>query len=213
MPSEIGWNQPEIICLVPLGDLTFSDLLPSEIPLKTYNDPLQCISYMTTTKCRNIYLIILDTIDETILKLLHKLRQVVSLYLLQTGIKEIELTKYYAKLSRIFHDKRDLCNKLLNDINILSACTTTLASKYPPELLKYSTTSTTILFIRSKNFEQLSLNKLNNEQAKFIWFQFLTRAIRRLREQTNNKYEKMLATCRIQFESDTQQLDAINDFK
>ncbi|CAF0997236.1 unnamed protein product [Didymodactylos carnosus] len=85
--------------------------------IKSFNDPLLCISYITTNPNKTINLIISAFYDQNIISLIHDLQQVGAIYLLGSpSINDEKLKRKYYKYLGAYEDVHQLCSKIIDSI-------------------------------------------------------------------------------------------------
>ncbi|CAF1028223.1 unnamed protein product [Didymodactylos carnosus] len=161
--------------------------------LKTFDNPMECLDYISSAHNEKIFFIVSGTLGETFLPLVHGMSQIVLIYLFCTDQRRHEQwSKSYSKIHGIFTNREDLCSALMKDVKYISNSSPMMISFGP------------------SNIEH-SVKDLTAEQGTFFWFQLLIDTLLRI-PQTDNAKKDFLATCRLHYDKNVSELAKIDEF-
>ncbi|CAF1431143.1 unnamed protein product [Adineta steineri] len=160
--------------------------------IKMYNDPDQCINYITcfAPTAQRIILIVSPSIGEIIIPLINNLPQLISIYV----FCNTDQPKFIDLQTKIFSSIDQLVHQLSRD-----------AKKF----LEQSITST-IIYADEKTFRNLS-RKTDN--VMFMWWKYLIEILLKIPQKKYNPRQDILNELRLQYNNDSIYEHEINKFE
>ncbi|CAF3990748.1 unnamed protein product [Didymodactylos carnosus] len=164
--------------------------------LRTFNNPDNCIDYITSIQNEKVFFIVSGSMGEIVAPLIDDIQQIHSVYVFCCNKAKQEWTKQCPKISGIFVDKQPLLAKIKEDIESCSK-----------ELLPMS------IFSPKANGEH-SLRDLSKENATFMWYHFLIRILLLMpATRTDLAKNEMLEECRLYYKDNQTVQNNINKFE
>ncbi|CAF3399744.1 unnamed protein product [Rotaria sp. Silwood1] len=163
--------------------------------LKTFDNPDQCIDYITTEQMKLVFLIISNAYGHYLVPMIYQIPQIQTIYIFCVKRQLAEKwAKEDFKISGIFTDKKILVDKVRDDIQ---ACN---RDSHIP------------MSIFHMDDRQKIIRDLQEDSAKFMWYQLLIIVLQRL---PTSKYSKdeMISECRVVYHKDPIEQDKINKYE
>ncbi|CAF0728300.1 unnamed protein product [Rotaria sordida] len=163
--------------------------------LKTFDNPDQCIDYITTESMKLVFLIVSNAFGHYLVPMIYQLPQIQAIYVFCVKRQRAEIwVKPHFKISGIFTSKKILVNKVRDDID---ACNVNIHIPI------------SIFHIDDR---QKIIGDLKEDSAKFMWYQLLIIVLQRLPISKHSK-DDMISECRIVYRTDQVEKDKINRFE
>ncbi|CAF2433700.1 unnamed protein product [Rotaria sp. Silwood2] len=163
--------------------------------LKTFNDPDECIDYISTEQMKLVFLIISNAFGHYVVPLIYQIPQIQAIYVFCVKRQRAETwAKPDLKISGIFTDKKILVDKVRDDIQAFN-----INNNIPMSIFHIDDC-------------QKIIRDLQGNSAKFMWYQLLMVVLQRLPTSKDAKNE-MIAQCRIVYCKDLVEQDKINRFE
>lgn len=163
--------------------------------LKTFENPDDCIDYISDESSKRIYFIVSGSFGWHIVPLIYHLPQIKTIYVFCVKRQRAEeWAKPNLKISGVFTEKKVLVNKLRSDIQSSDE-----NSRLP-------------MSIFHREDRQNSLRNLTNDSATFMWYQILIIVLQRLAKLKTSK-DEMIHECRSTYHDDSIEQTKINTFE
>ncbi|CAF1448492.1 unnamed protein product, partial [Didymodactylos carnosus] len=163
--------------------------------VKQFDNPVDCINYISTIDEEQIFLITSGALGETTVPLVHDCSSVVCIYIYCSYKEKHEnWTKRFAKIREVCVDREILLKRLISDVTLYSK-----ALSAPISLFKHED-------------REYSVRNLSKESAMFMWFQLLFDTLLDSKQTEDSKNE-MLTICEEQYKDNEIELIKISEFR
>lgn len=162
---------------------------------QTFTSQNQCIDSITDDETKRIFLIVSNKLGHLNVPMIYQIPQIEKIYVFcRTRAFAEGWAKPELKVAGIYTQKKELLDRIREE---MSACMT---SESVP------------ITVLNKEYTERSLKKLNDQDAKFMWYQALLKVLLLIANHCNAK-EEMIRACRAKYDADQIEQRKIDDFE